>query len=103
MNSSLRVTAGVRGESSTTLLGTLIADLASHDNLVLNSNTTSKNSSGNYTLIADHAFSIIGYDSSAGMLELRNPWGTETGQNWATTFEVGVSSLLQARDTIVVA
>jgi hypothetical protein len=103
VNDALQVTGVASGESSTTLLATLIADLAAHDNLVLASNTTAKDSSGKYTLVADHAFSIVGYDSSTGALELRNPWGTESGQTWDTTFEVSLKTLLSAKDEIVVA
>jgi len=46
--------------------------------------------------------SIYGYDNKTGMLEVRNPWGTETGQTWDTTFEVSLSTLLSDHDTITV-
>jgi hypothetical protein len=44
--------------------------------------------------------SIYGYDASTGMLEIRNPWGTEPGQYWNTTFEVSLNTLLADGDWI---
>jgi hypothetical protein len=46
--------------------------------------------------------SIYGYDSKTGMLDVRNPWGTEAGQTWDTTFEVSLATLLSDKDTITV-
>ena len=34
------------------------------------------------------------------MLELRNPWGTKSGQNWDTTFEVSLATLLADDDWV---
>jgi hypothetical protein len=60
---------------------------------------------GNTTLVADHAMAVYGFDTSTGMLEIYNPWGTWSGggQNWDTTFETGLSTLLADGDTISVA
>ncbi len=44
--------------------------------------------------------SIDGYDTTTNMLEIRNPWGTEAGQYWDTTFEVSLSTLLADGDVI---
>ena len=55
------------------------------------SSTSATDSSGYTTLVADHAMSIYGYDSATGELEIRNPWGTESGQSWDTTFEVSLA------------
>ena len=44
--------------------------------------------------------SVYGYDSATGMLDVRNPWGTMSGQYWDTTFEVSLSTLLSDGDTI---
>jgi len=99
-NSSLEETNYTSGNSTASVLSTLISDLSNDDDLVLSSYTNATDSSGNETLIADHAMSIYGYDSSTGMLEIRNPWGTEPGQNWDTTFEVSLSTLLADGDTI---
>ena len=99
-NSSLDVTSYAPGTSTASVLGTLVSDLSVGDDLVLSSYTNAKNSSGKETLIADHAMSIYGYDSSTGLLEIRNPWGTESGQNWATTFEVSLGTLLSDGDVI---
>lgn len=99
-NSALSTTSVASGSSTASVLGTLSADLSKGDDLVLSSNTSATDSSGKTTLVADHAMSIYGYDSSTGMLEIRNPWGTEAGQTWDTTFEVSLSILLSDGDTI---
>jgi hypothetical protein len=69
---------------------------------VLASRTYAYDSSGYTTLVADHAMSVYGYDSAAGLLEIRNPWGTQIGQSWDTTFEVSLTTLLADGDTITV-
>ena len=99
-NSSLYTTGSTSGLSTSSVLSTLIADLAKGDDLVLSSYTNATDKSGKQTLVADHAMSIYGYDSSTGMLEIRNPWGTMAGQYWDTTFEVSLSTLLAAGDVI---
>ncbi|MGA2127867.1 MAG: putative Ig domain-containing protein [Xanthobacteraceae bacterium] len=101
-NSSFAVTKYSTGGTAATVLGTLAADLAQGDDLVLSSWTNATDSSGRTTLVADHAMSIYGYDSTTGMLEVRNPWGTESGQTWDTTFEVSLSTLQADGDTITV-
>jgi Calpain family cysteine protease len=98
-NSSLYIT-GYTVNTSSIVLSTLEADLAKGDDLVLSSNTNGMDSSGRTTLIADHAMSIYGFDSTTGEFEIRNPWGTENGQTWDTTFEVSLSALLADGDTI---
>jgi hypothetical protein len=99
-NSSLDETSFASGNSTASVLGTLVSDLSKGDDVVLSSYTNATDSSGDDTLIADHAMSIYGYDSSTGLLEIRNPWGTEPGQYWDTTFEVSLSTLLSDGDTI---
>ena len=99
-NSSLDETSLASGNSTASVLGTLVSDLSKGDDVVLSSYTNATDSSGDDTLIADHAMSIYGYDSSTGLLEIRNPWGTEPGQYWDTTFEVSLSTLLSDGDTI---
>ncbi|HLH98866.1 MAG TPA: putative Ig domain-containing protein [Xanthobacteraceae bacterium] len=99
-NSSLSETSYAFGNSTASVLSVLSTDLASGDDVILSSYTNAADSSGNTTLVADHAMSIYGYDSTTGMLEIRNPWGTMSGQNWDTTFEVSLSTLLADGDTI---
>lgn len=89
------------GLTTTTVMSDLVADLAAGFDVVLASYTNAE-VGGRETLIADHEMSIYGYDSSTGELEIRNPWGTESGQTWDTTFEVSLSTLLSASDTITV-
>ena len=99
-NSSLAETSYSSGISTAGLLGTLVSDLAKGDDLVLSSYTNATDSSGRTTLVADHAMSIYGYDSTTGMLDIRNPWGTANGQSWDTTFEVSLSTVLSDGDVI---
>ncbi len=99
-NQSFSVTKYTTGGSSSAVLATLAADLAKGDDVVLSSYTNARDSSGRTTLVADHAMSVYGYDGTTGMLEIRNPWGSMSGQYWDTTFEVSLSTLLSAGDTI---
>jgi hypothetical protein len=81
----------------------LVTDLAEGDDVILTSWSDAKDASGKTTLVSGHAFSIYGYDSATGMFQIRNPWGSYSGgQSWATTFEVSLSTLLAAGDTITV-
>ncbi len=100
LNASLSVTAYSAGGTTASLLSTIAADLAAHDDVILSSYTNATDSSGRTTLVADHAMSVYGYDSASGDLEIRNPWGTEAGQTWDTTFEVSLSTLLSDGDVI---
>ncbi|MGD0633651.1 MAG: putative Ig domain-containing protein [Beijerinckiaceae bacterium] len=99
-NSSLQETSYSSGSSTSAVLSTLASDLSKGDDLVLSSDTSATDSSGKTTLVADHAMSIYGYDSTTGELEIRNPWGTAAGQTWDTTFEVSLTTLLSDGDTI---
>ncbi|MGA2290625.1 putative Ig domain-containing protein, partial [Bradyrhizobium sp.] len=101
-NQSFAVTNYSTGNATTNVLSTLASDLAKGDDAVLSSWTNAYDSSGKQTLVASHAMSIYGYDSTTGMVEVRNPWGTESGQYWDTTFEVSLSTLLADGDTITV-
>src|SRR5208337_1015406 len=99
--SSLNLLSETQGLSSASVVSAIVSALAAGDDLVLGSNTNAYDSKGYYTLVSDHAFAIYGYDSSTGELELDNPWGTTTqGQNWDTTFEVSLSTLLADGDTV---
>ena len=98
-NSSLAYTGYTSGNSTTSVLNALVADLAHGDDVILSSYTNAS-SGGKTTLVADHAMSVYGFDSTTGELEVRNPWGTESGQSWDTTFEVSLSTLLADGDTI---
>jgi hypothetical protein len=101
-NSYFAPTSYTTGNATSSVLSTLAADLAAGDDVILSSYTNAKDSSGKITLVADHAMSVYGYDSKTGMLEVRNPWGTEAGQTWDTNFEVSLSTLLADKDTITV-
>ena len=83
----------------------LVSDLSAGDDLILSSFTGATDKNGNTTLVADHAMSVYGFDASTGMFEIYNPWGTWSGggQNWDTTFEVGLKNLLADGDTISIA
>ena len=101
-NASFSVQSTTYGLTTASVLATLVADLAQGDDIVLSSYTNATDSNGMTTLVASHAMSIYGYDSTTGNLEIRNPWGTESGQSWDTTFEVSLATLLAAGDSISV-
>jgi len=102
LNSSFQTIAYSAGMATSSLLTLLKTDLAKGDDVILSSNTNAADSSGKQTLVADHAMSIYGYDSATNMLEVRNPWGAESGQYWDTTFEVSLATLQTAGDAISV-
>ena len=104
LNASMTPTASSSGLAVAAVLSALVTDLSLGYDLVLASNTYATDSSGRYTLIADHAMSIYGYDKTTGNLEIRNPWGSvSAGQYWDTTFEVSLATLLSDGDSISVA
>ena len=98
-NSSLSMT-GYTVDTTAAVTSAIMADLAMGDDLILTSYTSAKDNSGKTTLVANHAMSIYGFDIASGMLEVRNPWGTASGQTWDTTFEVSLSTLLADGDVI---
>lgn len=99
-NDLLSATSIISGIATASLLATIVDDLADGNDVVLTSYTNATDAYGDTTLVADHAMSIYGYDSATGLLEIRNPWGTEAGQYWDTTFEVSLSTLLGDGDII---
>ncbi len=102
-NDDLNTQSTGSGLTTASVLATLVADLGKGYDEVLSSSTNATDSSGMTTLVADHALSVYGYDSTTGDLEIRNPWGTDPGQYWDTTFEVSLTTLLADGDTISVA
>lgn len=90
------------GLSASSALSALVADIADGDDVVLNTSAVVPATGGTTTLVSRHSFSVYGYDNATGDLEVRNPWGTEPGQTWDTTFEVSLSTLLSDDDSIVV-
>ena len=99
-SNTFSVQSASSGFTTASVLATLATDLAGGSDVVLSSRTQSADSRGYITLVANHALSIYGYDSATGQLEIRNPWGTESGQYWDTTFEVSLNTLLADGDTI---
>ena len=99
-NNGMAYQGGTSGNTTASLLATIVAALGAHDDVILSSNTNATDASGHQTLVAGHALSIYGVDSSNNMLEVRNPWGSEPGQYWDTTFEVSLATLLSAGDWI---
>jgi len=102
-NDALATQSSSAGLTTTSVLSTLVGDLGQGYDEVLSSYTNATDSNGNTTLVADHALSIYGYDSTTGDLEIRNPWGTASGQYWDTTFEVSLGTLLADGDTVSIA
>jgi len=101
-NNTITQTSATTGLATQSVLNILISSLANHNDLILSSYSNAVDSQGHTTLVANHAMSIYGYDSVTGLLVIRNPWGTMTGQYWDTTFEVSLSTLLSAHDVITV-
>jgi hypothetical protein len=99
-NDAISLQSATSGLATSQVLATIATDLADGDDVVLASRTNATDSNGFLTLVADHTMSIYGYDSSTGQLEIRNPWGTQSGQYWDTTFEVSLNTLLADGDTI---
>jgi hypothetical protein len=100
-NQSLTQRGSWSGYSTAQIQNALVADLNSGDDLILSSWTNAYDSHGRQTLVAAHAMSIYGFDRYTGMFEVRNPWGASNG-SFDTTFEVSLSTLLRAGDTITV-
>ncbi len=98
-NNALRAVSAVGGVSTASVLSALVTDIGKGFDVILSS-MTNASVSGKETLIADHAMSVYGYDSATGNLEIRNPWGSMSGQYWSTTFEVSLTTLLADGDTI---
>ena len=79
-DNSLGYTGSQSGVGDSAALAAIAASLAVGDDVILSSYTNATNSKGLTTLVADHAMSVYGYDSATGRLEIRNPWGTESGR-----------------------
>jgi hypothetical protein len=102
-NSSLSLTGYSMSNSTPSVISAIVSNLDADNSIVLSSYSNSLGSNGKINLVANHAMSIYGYDSTTGMLQVRNPWGTASGQSWNTTFEVSLSTLLSAGDVITIA
>ena len=83
---------------------TMIADLAAGDEVILSSYTNDVDATGKTTLVANHAMTVYGFDTTTGMFEIYNPWGARSsGQTWDTRFEASLGSLLADGDVISIA
>ncbi len=102
LSQNFSVLSYTTGMSTSSALNLIISSLANGSDVILSSYSNAYDSQGKQTLVSSHALSIYGYDAATGMLELRNPWGTVKGQSWDTTFEVSLSTLLAAGDTITI-
>jgi hypothetical protein len=93
------------GMSTQTVQEMLVADLAAGDEVVLSSYTTELDATGEITLVANHAMTVSGFDAVTGMFEIYNTWGTRSdgGQDWNTTFEVSLGTLMTNGDVVSVA
>jgi hypothetical protein len=102
LSQSLRPISSNFNNTNSAILNLLITALSNGNDVLLSSYTTAHDAQGYITLEASHAYSIYGYDALTGLLELRNPWGTRSGQHWVTTFEVSLSTLLADGDIITI-
>ena len=101
--SSHKVLSSAANLALDTVQSALVSALAAGNEVILSSNSDATDAAGMTTLMSNHAYSVFGFDSATGQFQLYNPWGTEKGQTWDTTFEVGLSTMLQAGDTLTVA
>jgi hypothetical protein len=102
-NSSLSLTGYSMSNSTQSVISAIVSNLDAGNSIVLSSYSNSLGSNGQINLVSNHAMSIYGYDSTTGLLQVRNPWGTASGQSWNTNFEVSLSTLLSAGDVITIA
>ncbi len=58
---------------------------------------------GTTAFVSGHMFSGIGYDSTTGDFIIRNPWGTQAGQSWLTSFEASIADLYSVHGVIFTA
>jgi autotransporter passenger strand-loop-strand repeat protein len=58
---------------------------------------------GMVAFVGGHMYSVIGYDSANGDFVVRNPWGTESGQYWLTTFETSMAGFYAEQGMLYVA
>jgi hypothetical protein len=84
------------GFSTASVLSRIVSALATGDDVLLSSKFDSYGADGEQTLVTAHEMSIYGYDGATGMLEIRNPFGTEPRQPWDTTFEVSLKTLFDS-------
>lgn len=83
-----------------TLYKTAIIDAVNqHEDVILETDpnaTDMTDASGKKTLVGDHAYAVIGYDTATGDFIVRNPWGVEGGtQTYETQFEVSMSDVVK--------
>jgi Domain of unknown function (DUF4214)/Calpain family cysteine protease len=102
LNQNLNLQSSTSGFSDAAALNLITTSLAKGNDVILSSYSNAYDTYGKQTLVSSHALSIYGYDTTTGLLELRNPWGTVKGQNWDTTFEISLSTLLAAGDIITI-
>lgn len=80
-----------------------ISAVAAKDDVILESNGATTDSSGNQELVSDHAFAVIGYDSTTGDFIVRNPWGfVSSNQGYDTQFEVSMADIAGVSGDIVI-
>lgn len=102
-NATLNYTGGTGGLSTATIQSSLISALNAGYDVVLSSYTNAKDAQNKTTLVAGHAMSIYGFNSATNMFKVYNQWSNvSANQSWRATFEVGLSTLLSAKDVITV-
>ncbi|MDR3441282.1 C2 family cysteine protease, partial [Telmatospirillum sp.] len=79
--------------------------LASGDDLLLDSEGSTTDSSGKTNLVNNHCFAIVAYDASAGDFVVRNPWGTWSStylMNYNEKFEVSMSDIASVNGDVAI-
>ncbi len=81
----------------------IINALDAHDDVVLEATTGTTNASGQQLFVANHPYSVIGYDANTGDFIVRNPWGdTGSTQTYVTQFEVSMSDVAAVKGDFVI-
>ncbi|TBW32799.1 hypothetical protein EYW49_21505 [Siculibacillus lacustris] len=71
----------------------VLAALADHDDVVVESYAYSYDSSGKEKFIVNHALGVIGYDTATGCFIIRNPWGLSGFGDYLPEFEASMADI----------
>ncbi|MGD1015270.1 MAG: C2 family cysteine protease [Roseiarcus sp.] len=85
----------------------IIEAIAAGDDVLLETGTNftyTYDSSHKIELVDDHAFAMIGYDSTRGDFIVRNPWGNQgPGQTYDITFDVSMNDIAGVEGDVAIA
>ncbi len=76
--------------------------IAAGNDLILESNGDTYDSSGRQELVSNHAFAVIGYDAATGDFIVRNPWGASPDNSYDAQFEVSMANIASVNGDMVI-